>query len=380
MISPTYVDVHILQSVPPSNMNRDDAGSPKQAIYGGARRARVSSQAWKRATRKAFAEQLPERDLATRTKKISTLLADRLIDRTHIEDESAARIATTLLKPLGIKPGKRKVAETSYLLFFGYAQLDAIVDAVADRVPKLADLDDTALEKAVADISVRDYLGTGHAVDVALFGRMVADIPNLNVDAATQVAHAISTHQVEVEFDYYTAVDDENPREETGAGMIGTVEFNSATLYRFATVGLHQLVENLGGDIEAAATALQLFLKTFTTSMPTGHETSFAHRTLPSLISVVVRDDQPVNLVSAFETPVWSTRGMLTQSADRLADELRRTAEMWNLKPIAVASSFPVPDGDGDKLRSALGPSLPFDDLVASITSTARARMTGAVQ
>lgn len=380
MISPTYVDVHILQSVPPSNMNRDDAGSPKQAIYGGTRRARVSSQAWKRATRKAFAEQIPERDLGTRTKKISALLADRLVARTGVDDEAAARIATTLLKPLGIKPGKRKTAETSYLLFFGYAQLDAVIDVVVGRVPKLVGLDDAALEKAVVDVSVRNYLGAGHAIDVALFGRMVANIPDLNVDAATQVAHAISTHQVEVEFDYYTAVDDESPREEAGAAMIGTVEFNSATFYRFATVGLHQLVENLGGDIETAGTALQLFLKTFTTSMPTGHETSFAHRTLPGLVSVVVRGDQPVNLVSAFETPVWSTHGMLTQSADRLADELRRTTEMWNLEPIAVASSFAVPDGDGDKLRSALGPSLPFDDLVASIAATSRARMNGAAQ
>ena len=111
---------------------------------------------------------------------------------------------------------------------------------------------------------------------------MVADIPDLNVDAATQVAHALSTHATELEFDYFTAVDDENEKEETGAGMIGTIGFNSATLYRYATVGLHQLMENLP-DADAALDAVGLFVSSFARSMPTGYANSFAHRTLPSL-------------------------------------------------------------------------------------------------
>lgn len=289
----TYIDVHVLQTVPPSNLNRDDAGSPKQAVYGGVRRSRVSSQAWKRATRQAFEDMVSRSELGTRTRKISALLINR-IEARGIGGEAATRIATQLLGELGIKSGKKET-DTAYLLFFGRPQLDALVEKVADRLPTLADLDENGMKEALADVSVRAVLGEGHPIDVALFGRMVADIPNLNVDAAVQVAHALSTHAVETEFDYYTAVDDENTADETGAGMIGTLEFTSATLYRYATVGLHQLVDNLG-DSEAALQALRNFLMAFTTSMPTGHQNSYAHRTIPNLVTIAVRTDQPSTL------------------------------------------------------------------------------------
>jgi CRISPR system Cascade subunit CasC len=368
----TYVDVHVLQTVPPSNLNRDDAGSPKQAIYGGARRARVSSQAWKRATRTAFAEQLPVDQLATRTKKISALLAERLSARTGLDAAEAAWVATHTLAPLKIAAGK-KTAETAYLLFFGRPQLERLVDLIADRAGELAALADKQLAEALKDLPVHRTLAEGHPIDVALFGRMVADIPALNVDAATQVAHALSTHQVEVEFDYFTAVDDENPKEDTGAGMIGTVEFNSATLYRFATVGVHQLIDNLGGDIEATAEALRVFLTAFVTSIPTGHENSFAHRTPPSLVSVVVRDDRPVNLVSAFEDPIRANgHGIARSSAERLAKELRQVDALWGCHPRHVASTYAP---DGVDLREALGEPQPFPETVAATVQTVRQRL-----
>lgn len=375
MTTCTYVDIHVLQTVPPSNLNRDDAGSPKQAIYGGVRRARVSSQAWKRAARRAFAEQVPSEQLATRTKKISGLLADRLVARTGMAEEHATRLATTLLTPLKITPG-RKAAETAYLLFFGRPQLERLVDEVTDRADDLAALDDEQLKDALKDVPVRDILSSGHPIDVALFGRMVADLPALNVDAATQVAHALSTHQVELEFDYYTAVDDENPKEDTGAGMIGTVEFNSATLYRFATVGVHQLIDNLGGDVDAAMEALRVFVSAFVTSMPTGHENSFAHRTTPSLVSVVVRDDQPVNLVSAFEAPVRADgRGIAQLSALRLAEEMSQASTLWGLTPLNVASTYS--GGDHDTLRQALGESRPFPAVVDETVTAVRRHFAG---
>lgn len=376
MTTRTYIDVHILQTVPPSNLNRDDAGSPKQAIYGGARRARVSSQAWKRATRLRFAE-APE---ATRTKRIAPMLADRLAKRAGLDTEQADRVATNVLSSLNIKAGK-KSTETAYLLFFGLAQLERLVDLVADRATDLAAMDDTALKAAVADLPVREILGSGHPIDVALFGRMVADIPGLNVDAATQVAHALSTHPVEIEFDYYTAVDDVKDRNEgddAGAGMIGTVEFNSATLYRFATVGVHQLRDNLDGDDEATIDALATFLNAFARSMPTGHSNTFAHHTLPSLVSVIVRDDQPVNLVSAFEAPVRSTNGILAESQRRLVNELRKTSEQWGLTPLRVASMYST-NGDSHDTTAAhdtLGEPMLFADLTSAVVETVRQRLT----
>ncbi len=377
-----YIDVHILQTVPPSNINRDDAGTPKQAVYGGVKRARVSSQAWKRATRTAFADQIDQAQLGTRTKKISALLAERLTARGKLDPEASTRVATSLLADLGIKPGK-KAAETAYLLFFGRPQLERLIDRIEPDLPRLIGLDDTELTAALKNVSVKEVLGAGHPIDVALFGRMVADLPALNVDAATQVAHALSTHAAEVEFDYYTAVDDENPKEDTGAGMIGTVEFQSATLYRFATVGLHQLVENLGGDTEAAVEALRVFLTAFTTSMPTGHENSFAHRTTPNLLTVAVRGDQPVNLVSAFEQPVRAQqKGVLDGSIDQFAKELTTAADLWGLRPELIASTYRTPgDAERDKvLTSALGPSTPLTKVIETVTDAARARLVSAAR
>lgn len=363
MTSQCYIDVHVLQTVPPSNLNRDDAGSPKEAVYGGARRSRVSSQAWKRATRMAFADQIPENQLATRTKKISGLVANRIAERTDLDGEQALRISTCLLKPLGISQGRRE-SNTAYLLFLGRSQLDEIADRVIDRAEELAGLDDEALEKALDNEDVQEILQRGHPLAVALFGRMVADLPALNVDAACQVAHAISTHPVEVEFDYYTAVDDENPEEETGAGMIGTVEFNSATLYRYATIGFDQLTENLGGDRQAALTAVDAFVDGFTRSVPSGHQNSFAHRTLPSLVAVCVRDDQPVNLVSAFEEPVRSGSGVAAESAGRLAGELQRATELWSQPPRLAVATYAAVDGThGETLRAVFGESTPFPAL-----------------
>ncbi|WP_432934417.1 type I-E CRISPR-associated protein Cas7/Cse4/CasC [Microbispora sp. CA-135349] len=162
------------------------------------------------------------------------------------------------------------------------------------------------MKAATKDLPVADRLKSGHPMGVALFGRMAADIPSLNVDAATQVAHANSTHPVEIESDCYTAVDDENEADESGAGVIGNVGSNAATLYRYATVGVHQLADNLG-SLEAAIEAVGRFAEAFALSMPTGRINSFAHRTRPSLVAVVVRDDQPVNFVSAFERPIRDT-------------------------------------------------------------------------
>ncbi|KAA9376255.1 type I-E CRISPR-associated protein Cas7/Cse4/CasC [Microbispora cellulosiformans] len=358
-----YVDFHIIQTVPPANLNRDDQGNPKEAQFGGARRARVSSQAWKRATRQAFDDKLPKADHSTRTKRIAGQLAERVESRTGVEAEAAARIAGALLEPLGIKAGK-KAGDTAYLLFFGYRQLDDIVDLIADQAKTLADLDDEQLKTATKDLPVADRLKSGHPMGVALFGRMVADIPSLNVDAATQVAHAISTHPVELESDYYTAVDDENEADESGAGMIGNVGFNAATLYRYATVGVHQLAGNLG-SVDAAIEAVGRFAEAFALSMPTGHINSFAHRTRPSLVAVVVRDDQPVNLVSAFERPIRDSDGIASTSAARLAREYQRSTQQWGDTPAHVAVSHAF-DNDGP-LTAAFGANQSVSQLLSGL-------------
>ncbi|TQM66874.1 CRISPR system Cascade subunit CasC [Actinomadura hallensis] len=361
-----YVEFHILQTVPPANLNRDDQGNPKEAFYGGVRRARVSSQAWKRATRIEFDKDLPEEDQSTRTRQIAKQLAGCLEERTKLDTDQAHRLAGALLEPLGITAGRR-AGDTAYLLYYGYGQLNAIVDLVADKVDQLIELDDKALREAAKGLKVADELKRAHPMGVALFGRMVADIPDLNVDAAAQVAHALSTHQAVQESDYYTAVDDANEKGETGAGMIGRIGFNSATLYRYAVVSMHQLAENLGSGA-AAVDAVGRFAKAFALSMPTGHITSFAHRTRPSLVTVTVRDDQPVNLVSAFERPVPANTnaGIAAASADRLAEEYQRSVRQWGDEPVYTAVSHAFDDKEGT-LAAALGPNLSFQELLTGL-------------
>ncbi|GGJ92624.1 type I-E CRISPR-associated protein Cas7/Cse4/CasC [Pilimelia anulata] len=390
----TYLDIHILQSVPPSNLNRDDAGSPKHATYGGVQRARVSSQAWKRATRRAFDTELglPPAQLGVRTQRIAALLADRIAARTGLDAAACRRLGEAVPTGLGIKAKTSKTkgrkgdpeaggppAETAYLLFLGNAQLDAIADRVAGQAAGLADLADDALTKAMAELVDADLLRQGHPIDVALFGRMVADLTHLNVDAAVQVAHALTTHGVETEFDYFTAVDDGKSRDENaGAAMLGTVEFTSGTLYRYATVGLHQLAANLDGDREATAAAVAAFLRAFALSMPGGHGNTFAHRTLPWLVAVVARADQPVNLVSAFESPVHAGGDGLTGgSAARLARELDGCTAQWGLSPLAIHASYPA-DGAAAAVRAAFGDPQPFDAVVEAVTALARERLAGA--
>ncbi len=369
----TYLDIHVIQTIPPANINRDDAGSPKQAIYGGARRARVSSQAWKRATRLALAEAQPLETQGTRTKRLATLIAERLVERTGVDRDDAIRIATAVVSGKSVKYGKsltmdgQKKDQTSYLLFFGRPQVERVVEQIADRASTLASMSADKLKAEVADVDVAAALKDGHPLDVALFGRMVADLGDLNVDAATQVAHAISTHPVEIQFDYFTAVDDENPDEETGAGMIGTVEFNSATLYRYATLAVHQLADNLT-DKASVPGAARLFLEAFVKSIPSGHQNSFAHRTRPCLVVAVVRDDQPVNLVTAFEAPVQASRaagGLEAESVRRLARELRTSIERWGDQPRLIVASYA--DHGEKEVIEAFGPSVPFSEVLARV-------------
>ncbi len=312
------IDLHILQTVPPSNLNRDDSGSPKSAQYGGVKRARVSSQAWKRATRADFSRRLPDQ-VGVRTLRAAELLEQRLLALDPALDvPAAAKLAAFTLGAIGLKlEAKRKKKDaaddedpgvkTEYLVFFSNEQLD--------RLAELA----VAGEKSAR--AYKDVMKGNNGIDLALFGRMVANDADLNVDASVQVAHALSTHAVDSEFDFYTAVDDKAPKEETGAGMMGTIEFNSSVLYRYATLNVDLLSEQLAepGD---AVSAVREFVRSFIESMPTGKQNTFANGTLPDAVVVSARADRGISFVGAFERPVRADQdgGYLANSAAALAD------------------------------------------------------------
>jgi len=302
-----YLDVHAIQTLPPSNVNRDDTGSPKTAVYGGVRRARVSSQSWKRAMRQYFLDESAE-DLGIRSTNVIKYVADRIIAiDSSITEEKAMELAEKIFHDAGIKTKDQK---TKALFFLGRQQADLLAEA--------------AIKGETDKKLLKQIFNDNPAVDIALFGRMVADDPSLNEDASSQVAHAISTHEVQTEFDFYTAVDDLAPEDNAGAGLLGTIEYNSSTLYRYANVAVHELTRQLG-NVKQAIDTSKLFIQAFANSMPTGKSNTFANQTLPHLLMINIRQDRPVNLVTAYEKPVNSRKGNVVPSINLLFQEAKRT-------------------------------------------------------
>ena len=366
------VEVHLLQSFPPANLNRDDTGQPKDCEFGGVRRGRVSSQALKRRMRTSgvFERTFGDR-LGKRTKRAHQEVAPRLVEKGHDPEEAADLARAVLAEMMGWDEAK---ATTSVLWFVGADELDrlaelthehaeAISKATHDRreLPEEAPKGDKKLEKqigaadkavadaakTVADAFKKERGGAVRSVDVALFGRMLANLPHTNIDAAAQVAHAISTHAVDQDFDYYTAVDDLNTAEQTGAGMVGTTGFNASCYYRYALVDAEQLARNLSDEDEPtaadralAAEAVEAFVEAAYTAIPTGKQNAFAAQTPPSLVMATVRPahGMPWSLANAFVEPVRANgRSLVAESVARLVGHWDALVDMYGLEDGARA-------------------------------------------
>ena len=306
-----YLDIHAIQSVPPSNLNRDDTGSPKTAQYGGVTRARVSSQCWKKAMRDYFLSHGDAGKVGVRTKDIVTYVAEKIREKNNTKSvNESMEMAKKIINMAGVKT---KDYKAKALFFLGNKQAEELAMA--------------ALKNIQDKKEIQGIMNANPAVDIALFGRMLADDPSLNEDASCQVAHAISTHAVSGEYDYFTAIDDLSPEGNVGAEMIGMIEYNSSTLYRYANIAVHELCHQLGNK-EAAISAVTLFIEAFIKSMPTGKVNTFANQTLPQGVIVTLRSDRPVNLVSAFEEPVKAKGGYAKESIAKLAAEYRKVEKM----------------------------------------------------
>lgn len=346
-----FVDIHVLQTLPPSNPNRDDTGAPKSATFGGVSRMRISSQAIKRAARQNFEGKIADGNYGVRTKKIVELVARTIGEKRPDLEAQSAELAEMGLKAIGFKltepRGKKtdqELKESGFLVFLSAKQIEHVADALI----AVAAEDDPAA--AFKELKPRSLVDTDHSIDIALFGRMVAEPNALNVDAACQVAHAIGVGAVEREYDYYTAVDDEKKRSDEadeGAGMIGTIEFASATVYRYATINVDMLRENLG-DGTVVDRAIELFVDSFVRSMPTGKITTFANRTLPDAILVQVRDDQPINMCGAFEDPIVSDRnGFAEPAVERFVEFESQLRELTGLEAVDSLVAWSTPRGAG---------------------------------
>jgi len=339
----TLIEIHALQNFAPSNLNRDDSGAPKDAWFGGTRRARISSQCLKRAVREHFNQKKDEGffnsdELGVRTKRVYQAIADLLKGKREGSEVLAkAEIALSYVKLKAAEGDK-----TQYLLFLGQKEIVALAETINKYwdqiIPAKEESGENGKKKgnkkkeasSGAPKEVKEQLDSifngGKAVDVALFGRMLADMPEKNQNAACQMAHAISTHSVEREFDFYTAVDDLKPEDSSGADMMGTVEFNSACFYRYAVLDWGKLVENLQDDKELAARGLRAFLEGFVVAEPTGKQNTFAAHNPPEFVAVSVRrNTAPRNLANAFETALFARKGesITGKSAEKLIEKAK---------------------------------------------------------
>lgn len=324
-----FLQLHILTPYPPSNPNRDDMGRPKTAVVGGAMRMRISSQSLKRAwrTSEVFQKAL-ENYLGIRTKDLGVEVFENL-KKGGISEKQAIEWAEKMMEEFGkvegVPPKKDKKTKGEEA-----EEDNEDEDNTAEKKPSKAEQRKAKLsqlvhfsptEKAAIDELVKTLISRKSeptadelkalrkkefkAADIALFGRMLADSPSSNQEAAAQVAHAFTTHKVAIEDDFFTAVDDLNKKEvDAGSSHLGVFEFSSGIFYTYVCINRNLLAKNLQADDDLAKKAIRALVEAMTTVVPSGKQNSFAQHTRAEFVLAELGDQQPRSLSRAFQTPV----------------------------------------------------------------------------
>ena len=366
------IEIHVLQNFAPSNLNRDQDNAPKNCFFGDVSRARISSQCLKRSVRDFFTK-YSLTETGTRTKRLKMLLTKKLETRIT-NPEQLSGILDVFIKTFYTNYDSEKPNETNVLIFVGTAEVEAAAKIVEDNFGDLLSVFNKQIEwqnkqDAAKQAGKETKSGTNkdkmpewtpkdvikaplsqarQPADIALFGRMLAGKPGHYVDAACQVSHAISTHQVDQEMDFYTAIDDEknrsderndNKKEDAGAGMLGIINYSSACYYRYALIDREQLAANIEKsaatrDYAAADKMIEAFLEAFVQAIPTGKQNSMAAQNRPSLGLFVVRDKGvPCSLANAFVRPVRPPAGsdLVEASKTAMAHYFERMNQVYDL-------------------------------------------------
>ena len=313
-----FVQLHLLTSYPPANLNRDDSGRPKTVTIGGKLRGRISSQSLKRAwrTSELFEQQLAGH-IGVRTKLMGAEIEKKLLNE-GVDQKRALEWTKKIVEKFGKL--KKDSSQLEQLAHFSPEEQQAI-DNLVDEVVAGKKIDDEMLSELL--------LEKHKAVDIAMFGRMLADTPRFNTEAAVQVGHAISAHVIGIEDDFFTAVDDLNKHEEdAGAGHLGATEFFASLFYLYLCIDLQQLLDNLQGDTDLANKALATLIECAATVSPSGKQNSFASRARASYIRCEVGDQQPRSLAVAFLKPV-AGKDFLAVAIKELDAEVNRQEQAY---------------------------------------------------
>lgn len=322
-----FVQLHILTSYPPSNLNRDDTGRPKTAVIGDCTRLRISSQSLKRAWRTSdiFESEL-KGHIGTRTKE-KGISVYQALTKQGVSEKNAREWAKTIASQFGKLKSDKKTENNEdlhveQLVHFSPEEEQAIADLVSQLVA-------TATAPTEDDLML---LRKHHsAVDIAMFGRMLASSPAYNTEAAIQVAHAITVHKAAVEDDYFIAVDDLNSGEvDVGAAHIGELGFGAGVFYLYICINRELLQENLGNDAELTQKALNAFVQAVTKVSPTGKQNSFASRAYAGFVLAEKGDQQPRSLAQAFLKPVKPNPERGEDTMTRAIKELTTRRDNFN--------------------------------------------------
>ncbi|MBT1161720.1 type I-E CRISPR-associated protein Cas7/Cse4/CasC [Bifidobacterium sp. SO1] len=359
-----YLNLHAIHSLGPSNANRDDLGMPKSVVYGGIRRARISSQAWKKAIRDDWKQTADHTDLAIRTACLPRLIAATALhtdpDQIALDDPMIGLADRLITDGLKLKTSKKKddaEPKLASMYLIGTRTIQWLGDWL-DRHKDDPDFKKTVIaEGKTLREKVRE---TGmNTLDVALFGRMAADNATLTTDGVVQYGHAIGITPYDVESDWYAAVDDMNGQ--SGAGMLGDIPYVTPTFYRYANINLTQLADRAGA---LTPDMIRLFVNSFAMTVPHGKETSFAQATLPSLLYATITD-RPMNLQNAYSSPVDGDP--IEQGIRRLVNTVERSENMWGIIPDHTWLTAPL-----DGQYGHLGDPIPFPKMLDGIQTTVK--------
>jgi len=290
----TFIQLHLLTSYPPANLNRDDLGRPKTARMGGVERLRVSSKSLKRHWRTSdLFQEAAAGHVGVRTKRLGVEVRKKL-EEAGVKEKDAQKWAREIADVFGaLKKDSEEIEQLAHIGPEENQSVDELTNTLVqeNRDPKKEEL--SLLRKNPT------------AVDVALFGRMLAADPAFNVEAACQVAHALTVHPVVIEDDYFTAVDDLNSGEEDrGAAHIGETGFAAGLFYSYVCINRDQLVNNLSGNEELADRAIAALAEAAVKVAPTGKQNSFGSRAYASFVLAEKGSQQPRSLSVSFLKPI----------------------------------------------------------------------------
>lgn len=324
-----HIELHILQSFPVSCLNRDDLNSPKTAIFGGVQRARVSSQCWKRAVRETAREELPLFFQGKRGRLFIEPLKLAL-QCEGFDEIKALEVAKEFAESLA-KYDKEAEEKGILRVKTAYFTTQGEITKLAKAFKQKGEV-----KKAIKELRPEDLKD---AADISLFGRMVASDHTLTIEGAAMFSHALSTHKVENEIDYFSAMEDW-PTDDAGAAMTSTLEFNSATYYRFAALNLDMLFDKdhlACLDTKERKEVVAAFIKATLQAVPIARKNSMNGNVPPSYVLCVFREKgHPIQLINAFEEPIQSKDGLIKKSIEAIEKEYQNLKTTWGFEGVEV--------------------------------------------